>query len=232
MRALWMCGMTPPPAIVALIRVSSSSSPLMANCKCLGVILFTFKSFEALPANSRTSAVKYSRIAALYTAEVAPTLLLALTLLFKNLWILPTGNYKFKLVLKISDEILFKLFWFASIWKGNGHLRTEAVHLDGSTYLKTSSCWSGLWSSLWFSSAKLAAFTSFSAFSCLKKGVSWVLQRRLVQRECNPWTGQYKCSANRNASQAEGWSVYLPCVLCFKIIELSHQRVLISIIEI
>ena len=92
-KALWMCGMTPPPAIVALIKVSSSSSPLIASCKCLGVILFTLRSFDALPASSRTSAVRYSRMAALYTAEVAPTLLLALTLLFKNLWILPTGNY-------------------------------------------------------------------------------------------------------------------------------------------
>jgi len=64
-KALWMCGMTPPPAIVALIRVSSSSSPLMASCKCLGVILLTLRSFEALPASSRTSAVKYSRMAAL-----------------------------------------------------------------------------------------------------------------------------------------------------------------------
>lgn len=91
--ALWMCGMTPPPAMVALIRVSSSSSPLIANWRCLGVILFTLRSLLAFPANSRTSAVRYSKIAAVYTAEVAPTLLLALTLLFKNLWILPTGNY-------------------------------------------------------------------------------------------------------------------------------------------
>ena len=92
MRALWMCGMTPPPAMVALMRVSSSSSPLIASNRCLGVILLTLRSFEAFPASSRTSAVRYSRIAALYTADVAPTLLLALTLLFKNLWILPTGN--------------------------------------------------------------------------------------------------------------------------------------------
>jgi len=48
-RALWICGMTPPPAIVALIKMSSSSSPLMANCKCLGAILLTLKSLEALP---------------------------------------------------------------------------------------------------------------------------------------------------------------------------------------
>lgn len=54
-KLLWMCGITPPPAMVALIKVSNSSSPRMANCKCLGVIRFTFKSLEALPANSRTS---------------------------------------------------------------------------------------------------------------------------------------------------------------------------------
>ena len=100
MRALWICGITPPPAMVALMRVSSSSSPLIASCKCLGVILLTLRSLEALPASSKTSAVKYSRIAALYTAEVAPTLLFAATLLFKILWILPTGNYTYKWLLK------------------------------------------------------------------------------------------------------------------------------------
>lgn len=31
MSDLWMCGMTPPPAIVALIKLSSSSSPRMAS---------------------------------------------------------------------------------------------------------------------------------------------------------------------------------------------------------
>lgn len=64
MSDLWMCGITPPPAMVPLIRVSSSSSPRMASCKCLGVIRFTFKSLLAFPANSNTSAVKYSNIAA------------------------------------------------------------------------------------------------------------------------------------------------------------------------
>jgi hypothetical protein len=63
-RFLWMCGITPPPAIVALMSKSSSSSPLMASCKCLGVILLTLKSFEAFPASSKTYAVKYSRTAA------------------------------------------------------------------------------------------------------------------------------------------------------------------------
>ena len=65
--------MTPPPATVALMSVSNSSSPRMANCKCLGVIRFTFKSLHAFPANSNTSAVKYSKIADVYTAAVAPT---------------------------------------------------------------------------------------------------------------------------------------------------------------
>jgi hypothetical protein len=36
-----MWGITPPPAIVPLMSVSSSSSPLMASCKCRGVIRFT-----------------------------------------------------------------------------------------------------------------------------------------------------------------------------------------------
>ena len=44
----------PPPAIVALMRLSNSSSPRMANCKWRGVIRFTFRSLLALPANSRT----------------------------------------------------------------------------------------------------------------------------------------------------------------------------------
>lgn len=80
-----MWGITPPPAIVAFMRLSSSSSPLTANCKCLGVILFTFKSLDALPASSSTSAVKYSRIAAVYTAAVAPTLLCELMNFLSNL---------------------------------------------------------------------------------------------------------------------------------------------------
>ncbi|RIA04785.1 hypothetical protein BRARA_K00948 [Brassica rapa] len=56
--------MTPPPAIVPLMRVSSSSSPRIASCKCLGEIRFTLRSLLALPANSKTSAVRYSSIAA------------------------------------------------------------------------------------------------------------------------------------------------------------------------
>ena len=44
----------PPPAIVALISESSSSSPRIANCRWRGVIRFTFKSLLAFPANSST----------------------------------------------------------------------------------------------------------------------------------------------------------------------------------
>ena len=82
--------------MLARIKLSNSSSPLTANCKCLGVILLTFKSLLALPANSKTSAVKYSKIAEEYTAAVAPILFCPLMKFFKNLWILPTGNYFLK----------------------------------------------------------------------------------------------------------------------------------------
>ena len=71
--------------MVAEIKESNSSSPLTANCKCLGVILLTFSSLEAFPANSKTSAVKYSKIAAVKTAAVTPTLFFAETTPLKNL---------------------------------------------------------------------------------------------------------------------------------------------------
>jgi len=67
------------------MSTSNSSSPLIANYKCLGVILLTLKSLEAFPANSNTSAVKYSNIAEAYTADVAPTLFLYATCVFKYL---------------------------------------------------------------------------------------------------------------------------------------------------
>lgn len=92
MRDLWMCGITPPPAIVALMRVSSSSSPRIASCRWRGVIRFTLRSLQAFPANSSTSAVRYSRMADVYTAAVAPTRWLCWTELFKKRWTLPTGN--------------------------------------------------------------------------------------------------------------------------------------------
>lgn len=44
-----MWGRTPPPAMVARISWSSSSSPRMASCKCRGVIRFTRRSLAALP---------------------------------------------------------------------------------------------------------------------------------------------------------------------------------------
>lgn len=92
-RDLWMWGMTPPPAMVPLMRVSSSSSPRMASCRCRGVILFTFRSLLALPASSSTSAVRYSRMDAKYTAAVAPTRPFAEILVLRCRWIRPTGNW-------------------------------------------------------------------------------------------------------------------------------------------
>ena len=87
-----MCGITPPPAMVALMSASNSSSPRMASCKCLGVMRFTFKSLHAFPASSRTSAVKYSRMADVYTAAVAPTRCPWWTEFLRKRWTRPTGN--------------------------------------------------------------------------------------------------------------------------------------------
>jgi hypothetical protein len=58
-----------------------------------GTHRFTRRSREALPASSRTSAQRYSQIAAMYTAEVAPTRPWRATRFFRCLWIRPTGNW-------------------------------------------------------------------------------------------------------------------------------------------
>ena len=71
----------------------NSSSFLIANKICLGIILDFLLSFAAFPASSKTSAAKYSRTAAKYTGAPAPTLFVYFPF-FKNLAILPTGNYK------------------------------------------------------------------------------------------------------------------------------------------
>jgi hypothetical protein len=42
-----MWGRTPPKAMVARIRVSSSSSPRMASWRCLGVMRLTLRSLAA-----------------------------------------------------------------------------------------------------------------------------------------------------------------------------------------
>ena len=52
------------------MSVSSSSSPRMASCRWRGVIRLTLRSLAALPASSRTSAVRYSRTAVTYTAAM------------------------------------------------------------------------------------------------------------------------------------------------------------------
>lgn len=57
--------------MVALISESSSSSPRMANCKCLGVIRFTFRSLEALPANSSTCTYDFTWGCVCFTGNCA-----------------------------------------------------------------------------------------------------------------------------------------------------------------
>ncbi|KAJ8034309.1 hypothetical protein HOLleu_21089 [Holothuria leucospilota] len=68
-----MFGRTPPCAMVTPLRsLFSSSSFLMASCRCLGMILVFLLSRAALPANSRISAARYSKTAARYTGAPAP----------------------------------------------------------------------------------------------------------------------------------------------------------------
>lgn len=54
---------------------------------------FLFHTHTHTYTHSLTSAVRYSKMAALYTAAVAPTRPWLVVLFFKCLWILPTGNY-------------------------------------------------------------------------------------------------------------------------------------------
>ena len=64
-KALLMFGKTPPSEMVVLaINLFNSSSFLMAKRICLGTILVFLLSLAAFPANSRTSAAKYSKTAA------------------------------------------------------------------------------------------------------------------------------------------------------------------------
>ena len=62
-RARLICGSTPSKGSIASIRASSSSSPRMASRKWRGVIHLTLRCLAALPANLRTLAVRYSKMA-------------------------------------------------------------------------------------------------------------------------------------------------------------------------
>ena len=70
----WMLGSTPPWAMVTPDRsLFNSSSLRMASCRWRGMILLFLLSRAALPANSKTSAARYSKTAARYTGAPAPT---------------------------------------------------------------------------------------------------------------------------------------------------------------
>lgn len=56
------------------------------------------------PCRNFTSAVRYSRIAALYTAAVAPTRPWLVVLDFRCLWMRPTGNWKIREVWTGCDD--------------------------------------------------------------------------------------------------------------------------------
>ena len=90
---LCLVKLIPPLEMVVLaIYLFNYSSFLMAKRICLGIILVLLLSLAALPANSKTSAAKYSNTAARQTGAPVPTLSVYLPCL-KNLLILPTGNY-------------------------------------------------------------------------------------------------------------------------------------------
>merc|ERR1719228_622440 len=60
----WMLGKTPPWAMVTPARsLFSSSSFLMASCRCLGMMRDFLLSLAALPASSKISAARYSMTA-------------------------------------------------------------------------------------------------------------------------------------------------------------------------
>lgn len=93
-RIVCMHGRTPPWAIVTEANsLLNSSSPCIAKVKCLGMILLFLLSTAALPANSRTSATRYSITEARYT-EVPEAMRSAKFPLRNIRWILPTGKLR------------------------------------------------------------------------------------------------------------------------------------------
>lgn len=81
------------PNVTFLNKLFISSSDFKQFLIITGVILCFLPLFASFPAISRSSAVRYYKIAAMYTALGAPTLKPS-DLAFKNLLILPTGNTK------------------------------------------------------------------------------------------------------------------------------------------
>ena len=79
------------------MRESNSSSPRIASCKWRDVIHLTFKSFDACPANSSTSVVRYSGMAVLHTAAVTSTCPWPMVVDFRYGWIWAPRNCKLTL---------------------------------------------------------------------------------------------------------------------------------------
>merc|ERR1719153_2104810 len=66
----WMPGTTPPPGMITFTPSNnglSSSSIATAIMTCLGLIVFFFMSLAQFPASSKTSAMRYSSTAPMYT---------------------------------------------------------------------------------------------------------------------------------------------------------------------
>lgn len=148
--ALWMWGMTPPPAIVALIRISNSSSPLIANWRCLGVILLTY-------------VVNYQN-----TLEVLAGIACQLKHLSSE--VLEDGRCVYGRC--GADSV----FGWHSLLEVSVDTADGKLQLGDSSYLETSLQGSGLRGLLALGTSEfssLSTFSTFSAFSTLSN--SWLL---------------------------------------------------------
>ncbi|XP_060864356.1 uncharacterized protein LOC132940663 [Metopolophium dirhodum] len=108
----WMLGNTPPWAMVTPDNsLFNSSSFLMANCKCLGMMRDFLLSRAALPANSKTSAAKYSMTAAsafwAFDVRVA-------TARFMSSRVFIGGNLPLEIVSRVSLNF-FQFILFAAV---------------------------------------------------------------------------------------------------------------------
>jgi len=101
-----MLGITPPDAMLTLLRsLFNSSSLRTANWMWRGMMRTFLLSRDAFPANSRISAAKYSKTAARYTGAPAP-MREAYLPARSWLWMRPTGNCSPAL-----DDLDFPLFF-------------------------------------------------------------------------------------------------------------------------
>jgi len=168
--ALLICGNTPPNAIVALMSVSSSSSPRMASCRWRGVIRLTLRSLAALPASSRTSAVRYSRTAVTYTA--------ADEMLAEFLWMEIEGSGR--LTFGTNTHLVLGIVLEEALY-------TTAWELHGIRMLVNDNDIATMCGLVWFEFPPLyACFQEKYASACSREDGLWVLSSYFSARDSLP----------------------------------------------